>query len=91
MPPDRSGAGHHGDMTDLDLGRFAELVGLDHGLCVVVTMRADHTPHTTVVNTGVLAHLVSGAESVAFVAAGRARKLVHLRDDPTTAVVVRAG
>jgi PPOX class probable F420-dependent enzyme len=91
MPPGGSGAGHHGDMTDLDLGQFVELVGLDHGLSVVVTMRADHTPHTTVVNAGVLAHPVSGAESVAFVAAGSARKLVHLRGDPTTAVVVRAG
>jgi hypothetical protein len=24
-------------------------VSLDHGLSVVVTLRADHTPHTTVV------------------------------------------
>jgi PPOX class probable F420-dependent enzyme len=74
-----------------DLSHFAELIGGDHGLCVVVTMRPDHTPHATVVNAGVLPHPVSGERAVAFVAAGRSRKLVHLRHDPTIAVVVRAG
>jgi PPOX class probable F420-dependent enzyme len=76
-------------MTDLAL--FAELISLDHGLSVVVTVRADHTPHTSVVNAGVLPHPVTGARAVAFVAAGGTRKLVHLRADPTIAVVVRAG
>ena len=74
-----------------DLAQFEELVPLDHGLCVVVTRRADHTPHTTVVNAGVLAHPVTGDRAVAFVSAGSVRKLDHLRADPTIAVVVRAG
>jgi PPOX class probable F420-dependent enzyme len=74
-----------------DLSYFAELVALDHGLSVVVTLRADHTPHTTVVNAGVLPHPTTGASVVAFVVAGHTRKLVHLRGDPTIAVVVRAG
>jgi PPOX class probable F420-dependent enzyme len=74
-----------------DLARFEELVPLDHGLCVVVTRRADQTPHTTVVNVGVLPHPASGDRVVAFVAAGGTRKLIHLRADPTIAVVVRAG
>lgn len=34
---------------------------------------------------------VTGSRAVAFVAAGGTRKLVHLRADPTIAVVVRAG
>ncbi len=76
-------------MTDLAL--FEDLVALDHGLSVVVTRREDHSPHTTVVNAGVLAHPVTGDRSVAFVAAGGSRKLVHLRADPTIAVVLRAG
>jgi PPOX class probable F420-dependent enzyme len=71
--------------------QFAELVPLDHGLSVVVTRRADLTPLTTVVNAGVLAHPVTGDPVVAFVSAGAARKLVHLRADPTITVVVRAG
>jgi Pyridoxamine 5'-phosphate oxidase len=74
-----------------DLTPFADLVPLDHGLSVVVTLRADRTPHTSVVNAGVLRHPVTGEDTVAFVAAGGARKLVHLRADPTIAVVVRAG
>jgi PPOX class probable F420-dependent enzyme len=74
-----------------DLARYAELVSLDHGLSVVVTMRADHTPHTTVVNAGVVPHPVTGDRAVAFVTAGGTRKLAHLRADPTIAVVVRAG
>lgn len=76
-------------MTDLE--RFAELVPLDHGLSVVVTLRADHTPHTSVVNAGVVPHPATGGQAVAFVSAGGARKLAHLRADPTVAVVVRAG
>lgn len=74
-----------------DLARFDELVALDHGLTVVVTLRDDKTPHATVVNAGVVPHPVTGGPAVAFVAAGAARKLVHLRADPTITVVVRAG
>ena len=74
-----------------ELSHVVELVALDHGLSVVVTLRPDHTPQTSVVNAGVLTHPVTGAGVVAFVAAGRARKLVHLRADPTITVVVRAG
>ena len=74
-----------------DLSTFEELVALDHGLSVVVTLRPDGTPHATVVNAGVTAHPVTGDRVVAFVVAGATRKLAHLRAEPTTAVVVRAG
>ena len=75
----------------IDLTPFADLVPLDHGLSVVVTRRADHTPHAAVVNAGVLPHPLTGSDVVAFVAAGGTRKLAHLRADPAIAVVVRAG
>ena len=74
-----------------DLARFDELVPLDHVLTVVVTRRADQTPHATVVNAGVVPHPVTGDPVVALVAAGGTRKLAHLRADATIAVVVRAG
>jgi hypothetical protein len=74
-----------------DLSPFEALVPLDHGLTVVVTRRADHTPHATVVNAGVLPHPVTGDPTVALVAAGGTRKLAHLRADPTATVVLRAG
>jgi PPOX class probable F420-dependent enzyme len=74
-----------------DLARFAELVALDDGLSVVVTLRADHTPQATVVNAGLTEHPLTGRPAVAFVAAGGTRKLAHLRADATITVVVRAG
>jgi PPOX class probable F420-dependent enzyme len=78
-------------MNMIDLSRFEKLVALDHGLSVVVTRRADHSPHATVVNAGVVPHPLTGGRVVAFVSAGGARKLAHLRADPTIAVVVRGG
>ncbi len=70
---------------------FARLVPLDHGLSVVVTRRPDLSPHTSVVNAGVLPHPSTGVEAVAFVSVSTTRKLVNLRADPTISVVLRAG
>ena len=75
----------------VNLADFAQLVPLDHGLSVVVTRRADLTPHTSVVNAGVVRHPSTGLESVAFVSARGTHKLINLRMDPTVAVVIRAG
>lgn len=77
--------------TMIDLTPFRTLVPLDHGLSVVVTRRADTSPHATVVNAGVLNHPLTGDPAVAFVAAGQALKVPHLRADPTIAVTIRAG
>jgi PPOX class probable F420-dependent enzyme len=74
-----------------DLAAFEALVPLDHGLCVVVTRRSDHTPHATVVNAGVVPHPVTGERVAALVVAGNARKLRHLRSDPVVSLTVRAG
>lgn len=75
----------------IDLSSFEALIPLDHGLCVVVTRRSDETPHSTVVNAGVLNHPLTGQPVVGFVAAGRSHKVTHLRADPTIAITVRAG
>jgi PPOX class probable F420-dependent enzyme len=53
-------------------------------------LRPDGTIQASVVNAGVIAHPVTGAPIVAFVAVGR-RKLVHLRLNPTITIVVRSG
>ncbi|WP_280265723.1 TIGR03618 family F420-dependent PPOX class oxidoreductase [Nocardia wallacei] len=74
-----------------DLNSFADLVALDHGLSVVVTLRADGSPQSTVVNAGVLAHPLSGGHVVGFVARGGTAKLAHLRHNSTIAVTVRGG
>jgi PPOX class probable F420-dependent enzyme len=77
--------------TVIDLAPFEALVPVDHGLVVVVTRWADHTPHATVVNAGVVPHPVTGDPTVALVAAGGTRKLAHLRADPTIALTIRGG
>ncbi|HVM40536.1 MAG TPA: pyridoxamine 5'-phosphate oxidase family protein [Acidimicrobiia bacterium] len=74
-----------------DLSAFAELVPLDHGLCVVTTLRRDGGVHATVVNAGVLDHPVTGAPVVGLVAVGGSRKLDHLRADSRCTIVARAG
>lgn len=74
-----------------DLSEFARLVALDHGLCVVTTLRADGSMQGSVVNAGVLAHPVTGVPVVGFVARGASRKLANLRARPAATVVVRSG
>lgn len=74
-----------------DLAGFRGLVGRDHGLCVVSTLRADDTIHSSVVNAGVLDHPITGAPVIGLVAVGGSRKLAHLRARPRATIVVRAG
>lgn len=74
-----------------DLTDFARLVTLDHGLCVVSTLRADGTIQSSVVNAGVMDHPATGRPVVALVARGHTRKLANLRARPRATVVVRAG
>lgn len=69
----------------------ARLLSLDHGLCVVSTVRADGTVQSSLVNAGVLAHPTSDAEVLAFVARSRARKLTNLRARPQLTAVAHAG
>jgi PPOX class probable F420-dependent enzyme len=73
-----------------DLSKFADIVPLDNGLCVISTIRRDGSVQSSVVNAGVLAHPVSGERVVGLVAAGRT-KLANLRADPRCTIVVRGG
>jgi PPOX class probable F420-dependent enzyme len=74
-----------------DLAAFAELVPLDHGLCVVNTLRGDGSVQSSVVNAGVLTHPLRGEQVVGLVAIGGSRKLRHLRAEPRVTIVARAG
>jgi PPOX class probable F420-dependent enzyme len=71
-----------------DLTDYARLVGRDHGLATVCTLRADQTIQASVVNTGVLDH--RGHQVIGFTTAG-ARKLANLRARPRFTVTIRAG
>lgn len=72
------------------LAEAAALARSDQGLAVVATVRADGSIQSTLVNAGVLPHPVTGADVLAFVAAGRV-KLANLRARPQTAVTFREG
>ncbi|MQA79682.1 MAG: TIGR03618 family F420-dependent PPOX class oxidoreductase [Streptosporangiales bacterium] len=74
-----------------DLAAFAELVPLDHGLCVINTLRGDGTVQSSVVNAGVLQHPQRAGRVVGLVATGGSRKLRNLRAQPRATIVVRAG
>jgi len=74
-----------------DLSAFTQLVALDHGLCVISTLRRDGSVQSSVVNAGVLEHPLTGAPVVGLVAAGGSRKLHNLRRDARATIVVRAG
>ncbi|MFI6368545.1 pyridoxamine 5'-phosphate oxidase family protein [Nocardia sp. NPDC050630] len=74
-----------------DLKSFADLVSLDYGLCVAVTLRGDGTPQATVVNAGVLPHPVTGTDTVGFVSPSATVKLANLRANPTIALTIRGG
>jgi PPOX class probable F420-dependent enzyme len=75
----------------MNLDAVAKLVGMEHGLAVVSTARADGTIQSSVVNSGVMKHPVTGGPIVAFVAAGSSKRLQNLRARPHATVVVRAG
>jgi len=71
------------------LSDAASIGGRSRFLAVVSTVRPDGSVQSSVVNAGVLAHPVSGAEVVAFVTYGRV-KLANLRARPQVAVTFRA-
>ncbi len=77
--------------TVTDLATFAELVTLDHGLCVVSTLRSDGSIQASVVNAGVVRNRQRDEQVVGLVTAGGSRKLRNLRLDPHTTIVARAG
>lgn len=74
-----------------DLADFARISAEERGLCVVTTLRDNHTIQASVVNAGVFDHPVSGVRGVVFVAAGGSRKLINLRRRPRVTVVARSG
>ncbi|HEX3256870.1 MAG TPA: TIGR03618 family F420-dependent PPOX class oxidoreductase [Pseudonocardia sp.] len=77
--------------TSAGLELVARYGAPERWLAVLVTLRPDGEPSTSVVNAGILAHPVTGREVVAFVARGRTAKLANLRRRPRATLVFRAG
>ena len=68
----------------------ADIARQDRFLAVVSTLRSDATIQSSVVNAGVLAHPVGGADVVGFVTYGKT-KLANLRTRPQVSITFRAG
>jgi PPOX class probable F420-dependent enzyme len=74
----------------MDLDAVRRIVAQDSGLASVAVVRADGTPHTSLVNAGVLDHPVTGTPVVGYVTYGPV-KLRNLRARPSTSILWRAG
>jgi PPOX class probable F420-dependent enzyme len=74
-----------------DLEAARRLGAAEHWLVVVATTRPDGSVHASLVNAGILDHPVTGEPTIALVARGDARKLVHLRRTGRATVVFRSG
>ena len=77
-------------MNVLDLDPVRRIVPQEHGLASVTVVRADGTPHSSLVNAGVLDHPSTGAPVAAYVTYGPV-KLRTLRERPATSLLWRAG
>lgn len=76
--------------VDLDLDRVRRLVAEQQGLATVSVVRADGSPHSSLVNAGVLDHPRNGWPAVGYVTYG-AVKLRELAARPATSLLWRAG
>ena len=74
----------------LDLDPVRRIVAQDHGLASIAVVRADGTPHTSLVNAGVLDHPRTAEPVVGYVTYGKV-KLRNLRERPATSILWRAG
>lgn len=74
----------------VDLEPVRGMVAQDHGLATVTVVRADGTPHSSLVNAGVLDHPLTGEPVVGYVTYGKV-KLANLRARPATSVAWRVG
>lgn len=74
----------------IDLDPVAGFVAAQQGLAVVSVVRADGTPHSSLVNAGLVTHPVTGARVIAYVTYGPV-KLRSLRERPATSILWRDG
>lgn len=77
-------------MSTSDLDPARRILTQEHGLASVSVVRADGTPHSSLVNAGVLDHPRTGRTVAAYVTYGQV-KLRNLRARPATSILWRAG
>jgi hypothetical protein len=77
-------------VTDAQVHLVRQISSADHR-AVVVTRRADGSPHCALVHAGVLDSPFDGEPVIAFVSWPRTAKLTHLRYTPSATLVFRDG
>lgn len=90
FPPGRAVARATLGPVSPDLEPVRRIAAQDSGLASVSVVRADGTPHTSLVNAGVLDHPLTGHPVVGYVTYGPV-KLRNLRARPATSMLWRAG
>jgi len=78
------------DSTVMDLEPLRRIIAAEHGLASVTVVRADGTPHSSLVNAGLVAHPHTGRTVVGYVTYGPV-KLRTLRARPATSLLWRSG
>jgi len=73
-------------MTNIDLDIVRRFVATNQGLAAVSVVRADGTPHLSLVNAGILDHPLTGRPLAALVTASRL-KLKNLRARPAASIL----
>jgi PPOX class probable F420-dependent enzyme len=76
--------------VSIDLEPVRRMVAKENGLAGVTVVRADGTPHSSLVNAGVLDHPSTGRPVVGYVTYGPV-KLRNLRERPATSLLWRSG
>lgn len=74
----------------MDLEPVRRIVAQEHGLASVTVVRADGSPHSSLVNAGLVTHPITGRVVVGYVTYGPV-KLRTLRVRPATSILWRAG
>jgi PPOX class probable F420-dependent enzyme len=76
--------------VSIDLEPVRRMVAKESGLAGVTVVRADGTPHSSLVNAGVVDHPNTGRPVVGYVTYGPV-KLRNLRERPATSLLWRSG
>ncbi|MEE2768732.1 MAG: pyridoxamine 5'-phosphate oxidase [Actinomycetota bacterium] len=74
-----------------DIEEIRAYLSTENGLSTVSTTQADSRVLSSVVNCGVIDNPISGTPCVAFVSAGRAARLTHIRRGSQVTIAIRRG
>ena len=87
--PVQATVGLEGYRQVVDIQEVRAYLAKENGLAIVSTTQADGRVLSSVVNCGVIDHPITGVPCVAFVSAGGAARLSHVRRDSQVTIAIR--